>query len=87
MAHSIRTFAGIALAAATLAACGDDNNDVVAPPVAPPPVVVAPPPPVEDGFGAGFGTAFRANNNTDPARDPVPGDLIPLSLTTEAVTL
>lgn len=83
MARLLGKMAGIGLVAAALAACGDDNNNVAAPPAPPPVVVTPPPPPVEDGFGAAFGTAFRAPNNSEPARDPVPADLPPLNLTTE----
>lgn len=72
-------------AGAALAACGGGNDSTAAPP---PPVVIVPPapPPLEDSFGAGFGTRFRAGSNLD-ATDPVPGDLGPLSLTTEATTI
>lgn len=88
MAHLIKKMATVGLMAAGLAACGDDNNNIAAPPPAPPPVVITPPPPpLEDGFSAAFGTAFRANMNTDPLRDPVPADLPPLSLTTEPVPI
>ena len=77
--------AGVAAMASGLAACGGGGGTTAA---APPPVVVPPvAAPLEDQFGAGFGVAYRGAPNTDPARDPVAGDLIPLSLTTEAVTL
>ncbi len=65
-----------------LAGCGSSDS-----PAPPPPVVVAPPTArVEDQFGANFGVAYRADPNSI-ARDPVAGDIIPLSLTTGAVPL
>ena len=75
--------AAVAMAAGGLSACGNNNNTP-----APPPVVVPPPPApkVEDQFGTNFGIAYRADPNTD-AKDPMAGDIIPLSLTTEAVVL
>ena len=82
MAHLFRKLAAVGLMAAGLAACGGSNSS--APPA---PVVVVPAAPrLEDQFGANFGTAYRADPNTD-ARDPVAGDIVPLSLTTEAVTI
>ena len=71
------------LVAVGLTACG--GNDTPAPA---PPVVVPPPPAakLEDGFGAVFGTTFRADANGE-ATDPSPGDIIPLDLTKEAVTI
>jgi|APFEC2959095136_1045048.scaffolds.fasta_scaffold00031_31 hypothetical protein len=83
MNRLIWKFAGIAVLAGGLAACG--STDSTAPPVpAPTPPVAAAP--IEDGFGAGFGTAFRADANSVP-RDPVAGDIIPLDLTKDATTL
>ena len=41
---------------------------------------------LEDQFGVNFGTAFRAAANGDP-RDPAPGDLIPVSFTTDPVNI
>lgn len=87
MTSLIRNFAIAAVLGVGLAACGGGGSD--SPPPPPPPVVVPPPPPptkLEDSFGVGFGMAFRADMNTE-ARDPVPGDLIPLSLTTEPTTI
>ena len=75
--------AAVAMVAGGLSACGNSNN------TPPPPPVVVPPPPapkVEDQFGTNFGIAYRADPNTD-AKDPMAGDIIPLSLTTEAVVL
>ena len=85
MAISIKRVAFVSAVSAGLAACGGGGSDTVAPP---PPVVVVPPPPapIEDSFGAGFGTRFRVGMNTD-ATDPVPGDLGPISFTTEATTI
>jgi len=84
MAISYRIAVVVGLAAG-LAACGGGGGETAAPP---PPVVVAPPAaaPIEDSFGAGFGTRFRLGLNAD-ATDPVPGDLSPLSLTTEPTTI
>lgn len=81
MAHKLKRLVAVGLLAATLAACG--SNETPAPPPPPPP---PPPAPVEDQFGAGFGSAFRANPNSD-ASDPAAGDIIPVSLTAEPVTL
>lgn len=83
MTRLIWKIAGVAALAGGLAACGSDNS---APP--PAPVVTTPPPAarLEDGFGAGFGTAFRADVN-GVARDPVAGDLAPLDLTKDATTI
>lgn len=64
-----------------LAACG--NNNTPTPITQPPPVPAAK---LEDQFGAGFGVAYRADANTD-AKDPVPGDIVPLSLTTDPVAI
>jgi hypothetical protein len=41
-----------------------------------------PPPPQEDFFGTAFGVDFRAPANSNPVV-PSPGDIIPVSLTTE----
>jgi len=41
-----------------------------------------PPPPQEDFFGTAFGVDFRAPPNSNPVV-PSPGDIIPVSLTTE----
>lgn len=82
MSKLIRNVTTATLLGAALAACGGSNK---APP--PPPVVVVPPAAkLEDGFGANFGIAYRADPNTD-AKDPVAGDIIPLSLTTDPTTI
>ena len=73
----------IATLAGGLAACGSDN---AASPPSPAPVVPPPASKVEDGFGVNFGTAFRADANTN-ARDPAAGDIIPLDLTKNATTI
>ena len=85
MAISIKRVAFVSAVSAGLAACGGGGSDTAAPP---PPVVVVPPvaAPIEDSFGAGFGMRFRVGMNTD-ATDPVPGDLGPISFTTEATTI
>ena len=62
----------------TLAACGGGSDNTVPPPPPPPPTTVV----QEDGFGAVFGMAFRADTNATPI-EPKDGDIIPLSLTTE----
>lgn len=81
MSKLIRNVTTATILGAGLAACGSNN----APP--PPPVVVVPPAAkLEDGFGANFGIAYRADPNTD-AKDPVVGDIIPLSLTTDPTTI
>ena len=74
--------ATIAAIAGGLTACGSDTSTA-------PPTVVTPPPvttKVEDGFGANFGIAYRADVN-GIAKDPVAGDIGPLDLTKDATTL
>lgn len=74
--HVLRlTLAGLVVS--TLAACGSSGNKANDPP----PVVVVPPDQL-DGFGARFGTAFRADPNSEPYL-PAEGDIAPLDLTTE----
>jgi hypothetical protein len=63
-----------------LAACGGNSGDASAP-APPPPVVVMP---QENQFGAAFATDYRASPMSNPVT-PVPGDIIPLSLTTNPV--
>lgn len=60
----------------TLAACGGGRGDDDPKPS--PPTTVA----QEDSFGVVFGTAFRADANSDPI-EPKDGDIIPLTLTEE----
>jgi hypothetical protein len=75
--------AGAAVVAAALAACdggGGDGGTVTPTPTPDPPARL------EDQFGANFGAAFRAAANMDP-RDPAPGDLIPISFTTDPVNI
>jgi len=70
-------------AVAGLGACGgggDDDVAVVTPPPTPPAARF------EDQFGANFGISFRAVANSDP-RDPAPGDIIPISFTTDPVNI
>ena len=72
----------VGLAAATLSACGGGETSTG---TVTPPVVVPPAARFEDQFGTNFGVAYRNAPNTD-ATDPVASDIVPLSLTTEAVT-
>jgi predicted small lipoprotein YifL len=76
----IRNLILVAALGATLAACGSKGNNGDQPP----PVVVTPR--QEDQFGANFGTAFRRDPNTDPV-NVADGDVVPLSLTNEAVAI
>ena len=82
MSKSFRNITFVVLLAGTLSACGSDNNtsDPGGPVVAPPAAKV------EDGFGANFATAFRADPNSI-AKDPVAGDIIPLDLTKDPVPI
>ncbi len=75
-----RIVAAVALVGG-LAACGNSNTPSSI--TQPPPMPVAK---FEDQFGANFGTAYRADPNTD-AKDPMPGDIVPLSLTTDPVAI
>lgn len=71
----------VVLLGAGVSACGGGGKGMK--------VAVTPPvsAPFEDQFGAsGFGPGFRAGANTEP-RDVAPGDVIPVSLTAEPVTL
>ena len=62
-----------------VAACSDGGGGSI---FSPPP----PTPPVQPvgaaRFGGGFATSFAANKDTDP-RDPVAGDIISVSFTTD----
>lgn len=82
MTKLIWKIAGIAAVSAGLAACGDSSSPAPGAPVVTPPAA----PKLEDGFGANFGIAYRAAPNTD-AKDPVAGDIIPLDLTKDPVTI
>ena len=64
-----------------LAACGNDKKVEQPGVVMPPPVAKT-----EDAFGTNFGIAFRAAPHTE-AKDPVAGDIIPLTLTRDPVQL
>lgn len=81
MTRILMTTVSIALLGSALAACGGAGksmNATVTPPAAAP---------FEDQFGAtGFGVDFRAGANTDP-HDVAPGDVIPVSLTADPVSL
>ena len=81
MKRLIQNVSAITFMAAGLTACGNDSATP-----APPVVVPAPAPRIEDGFGANFGAAYRANPNTD-AMDPMADDIIPLDLTKDAVII
>ena len=80
MAYTLHRIVALGLLAG-LAACSNNN-----PTPAPPPVVVPPAAKLEDQFGANFGIAYRADPLSE-AKDPAPGDIIPLSLTAEPVPL
>ena len=82
MTKNTKRIIAICLASAALAACGGSNNTPPAPPVA----VTPPAAKLEDQFGAGFGTAFLADPNTE-AKDPAPGDLNPVDLLREPITI
>ena len=82
MAKLLRNVTAVALMGAGLAACGSGKKTAPPPPV----VVVPPAAKLEDGFGANFGIAYRADPNTD-AKDPAAGDIVPLSLTTDPTTI
>jgi hypothetical protein len=71
----------LALLAGGLSACGSSSDTPNTGPVVTPPA-----PKVEDGFGANFGTAYRGDPNAI-AKDPVPGDIVPLDLTKDAVQI
>ena len=82
MRNLIWKFVTISALACGLAACGSDNTP--APPAAGPPPAAAPK--LEDGFGANFGIAYRADPN-GIANDPLAADIAPLDLTKEATTI
>jgi hypothetical protein len=82
MTKNTKRIIAICLASAALADCGGSNNTPPAPPVA----VTPPAAKLEDQFGAGFGTAFRADPNTE-AKDPAPGDVNPVDPTREPITI
>ena len=82
MIRTIKSLAVLGVLASGLAACSSGGDSAA--------VVVTPPPPaalIEDSQGAGFGTAFRAGANSDPARDPSPGDVIAVNPSAEPVKL
>ena len=66
----------LAIPISTLVACGGGGSDNATPP---PPTTTAA---QEDTFGVVFGTAFRADSNSEPI-EPKDGDIIPLTLTEE----
>ena len=65
-----------------IAACGSNNNTAPPPPSGGGPITVR----QEDQFGVPFGTAFRADNNSEPY-SPADGDIAAISLTTEPVDI
>lgn len=73
-----RNLLALALIGSTLAGCGNSVDDDT------PPMMVQPR--QEDQFGANFGAAFRADANSEP-RTPADGDIVPVSLTAEPVTI
>ena len=83
MVNRIYRLCGLVLAASALAACGGNKGGDTA--VAPP-VTVVTPPPQENAFGANFAAAFRASPTAEPIV-PADGDIIPLSLTTDPITV
>lgn len=76
-----RTIITVLAFAAGLSACGGSDNNTVTPPV-----VVQPAGKIEDMFGTGFGTRYRADPNTK-ATDPVAGDLNPVNPAADPVTI
>ena len=80
MTHRMRNSLAVLLISAATASCSDNNSTPTVPPTVPPVAKT------EDQFGANFGVAYRKDPNTD-ATDPTPGDIIPLSLTTDPVVL
>lgn len=78
MRFNKRNLLAMALIGATLAGCGNSVDDDT------PPMMVQPR--QEDQFGANFGAAFRADANSEP-RTPADGDIVPVSLTAEPVTI
>ncbi|WP_419816718.1 hypothetical protein [Glacieibacterium sp.] len=81
MSKLLRNMLFASAAGAALAACG--GGDQATPTT---PVVTTPAAKLEDSFGANFGVAYRADPNS-VAKDPQPGDIIPLSLTATPVTI
>jgi len=74
----------VALLASGVAACGGDGNSASTPSTTP--AVITPAAKQETLFGAGFATSYEQSPTATPTT-PVDGDIIPLSLTTEPVTL
>ena len=73
---------GVVASAMVLSACsGGGGDDVVVTPPTPPAT-----PRLEDGFGAGFASAYRAANTTDP-RDPAAGDIIAVNAAADPVPI
>lgn len=76
-----RFFGLILLAGASLTACGKNNDEG-----APAAEARSDSDRVEDHFGKGFGKAFRADPNSEPA-NVSEGDMAPVSLTAEPVKI
>lgn len=81
MTKNTKRIIALCLLSAGLAACGSNNTPATPPVVVPPPAAK-----LEDQFGVNFGTAYRADPNTE-AKDPAAGDIIPLDPTKDAVTI
>lgn len=69
----------LVLAGLQVAGCSDGGGDAF---VAPPPPPPAPAPMGAARFGAGFGTSFAANRDSDP-RNPAENDIVAINLTTD----
>lgn len=66
-----------------IAACGGGRKDLPPGNTGGGPVITAQ---QEDQFGVRFGTAFRADNNSEPF-SPADGDIAPVSFTTEPIDI
>ncbi|MDH4386801.1 MAG: hypothetical protein QE280_15335 [Caulobacter sp.] len=77
--HRITLTLALMASATVLAACSGGGGGKKTPP--PPPAAR-----LEDGFGAGFATAYRADPNAVP-RDPAAGDIIALTLAADPVAI
>lgn len=73
----------VALLGLGTAACGGGGKNPPAPPPGGGTAVVTQ---QEDQFGVRFGTAFRADNNSEPY-SPADGDIAAVSFTTEPVDI
>lgn len=73
----------IAVLGLGLAACGGGGKNSAPPPTGGGGTVISQ---QEDQFGVRFGTAFRADNNSEPY-SPADGDIAAVSFTTEPVDI